>query len=80
MNHKGTVTMNHKGTVALETERLILRRFYIEDADAMFKNWASDEEVTKYLTWPTHSDVSVSQTVKTHGLSYTKSRNITVGQ
>ena len=55
--------MNHKGTVALETERLILRRFTIEDADAMFKNWASDAEVTKYLTWPTHTDVSVSQAV-----------------
>ena len=55
--------MNHKGTVTLETERLILRRFYIEDADAMFKNWANDTEVTKFLTWPTHSDVSVSQTV-----------------
>jgi len=55
--------MNHKGTVTLETERLILRRFYIEDADAMFKNWANDAEVTRYLTWPTHSDASVSQTV-----------------
>ena len=55
--------MNHKGTVTLETERLILRRFYIEDADAMFKNWANDTEVTKYLTWPAHSDVSVSQMV-----------------
>jgi len=29
--------MNHKGTVTLETERLTLRRFYLEDADAMFK-------------------------------------------
>ena len=29
----------------------------------MFQNWASDDEVTKYLTWPTHSSVSVSQTV-----------------
>ena len=55
--------MNHKGTVTLETERLILRRFILEDADAMFKNWASDAEVTKYLTWPTHTDASVSQTV-----------------
>ena len=55
--------MNHKGTVTLETERLILRRFTISDADAMFRNWASDDEVTKYLTWPTHTDVSVSQTV-----------------
>ena len=55
--------MNHKGTVTLETERLILRRFTMDDADAMFQNWASDDEVTKYLTWPTHTDVSVSKTV-----------------
>lgn len=42
--------MKHCGTQRLETERLILRRFVIEDADAMYKNWASDDEVTKYLT------------------------------
>jgi len=55
--------MNHKGTVTLETGRLILRRFTMDDADAMFQNWANDDEVTKYLTWPTHTDVSVSRTV-----------------
>ena len=55
--------MKHKGTVTLETERLILRRFQVEDADAMYNNWASDDEVTKYLTWPTHTDVSVSKAV-----------------
>jgi ribosomal-protein-alanine N-acetyltransferase len=55
--------MNHRGTVSLETKRLILRRFEIDDADAMFRNWANDAEVTKYLRWPTHSDVSVSQAV-----------------
>ena len=49
--------MNHKGTVKLETERLILRRFVIEDAKAMYENWASEDEVTKFLTWPTHSSV-----------------------
>jgi len=55
--------MNHKGTVTLETERLILRRFTIEDASSMFKNWASEDEVTEYLTWPTHTDISVSESV-----------------
>ena len=55
--------MNHKGTITLETERLILRRFIIDDAAAMFKNWASDDEVTKYLMWKTHADVSVSESV-----------------
>ena len=55
--------MTHKGTVTLKTERLILRRFTLDDADAMLRNWASDSEVTKYLTWSTHSDVSVSKAV-----------------
>ena len=55
--------MNHNGTVTLETERLVLRRFTIEDAEAMYRNWASDDGVTKFLTWPTHADVSVSEGV-----------------
>lgn len=52
--------LNHKGTLTLETPRLILRRAIREDAEPMFRNWASDPEVTKYLTWPTHTDPSVS--------------------
>ena len=55
--------MEHKGTQRLETPRLILRRFTEADADAMFRNWASDDQVTKYLTWPTHADVGISRTV-----------------
>ena len=55
--------MNHCGTQTLETDRLLLRRFTHEDAPAMYKNWASDSEVTKFLTWPTHSSEKVSQAV-----------------
>lgn len=55
--------MNHKGTVTLETERLILRRFELSDAEEMFNNWANDVEVTKFLTWQTHTDSSVSKAV-----------------
>lgn len=55
--------MTHKGTVRLETKRLILRRFTLDDADAMFRNWASDPEVTKYLTWLPHSSAAVSKAV-----------------
>lgn len=55
--------MKHQGTKLLETERLILRRFEVADAAAMFKNWASDPEVTKFLMWPTHSDVKVTEAV-----------------
>lgn len=53
--------MKNCGTQRIETDRLILRRFVIEDADAMYKNWASDSEVTKFLTWPPHPSVDVSR-------------------
>lgn len=46
--------MQHLGTKTMETDRLILRPFVMSDAPAMFRNWASDPEVTKFLTWPTY--------------------------
>lgn len=55
--------MRHCGTQRIETDRLVLRRFVPEDAAAMYKNWASDEEVTKFLSWPTHSSQEVSRYV-----------------
>ena len=55
--------LTHKGTQTIETPRLILRRAVRKDADAMCRNWASDPEVTKYLTWPTHSTVDISKRV-----------------
>lgn len=57
--------MQHLGTKVLETERLILRPFSPMDAEAMFRNWASDPEVTKYLTWPTHKDAQATRWVLT---------------
>ena len=55
--------MEHCGTVTLETERLLLRRFTLADAEPMFRNWASDREVTTFLTWPAHADVEVTKQV-----------------
>lgn len=55
--------MNHKGTKIIETERLILRPFREEDAEPMFRNWASDAEVTKFLTWPAHENVEITKSV-----------------
>ena len=48
--------LTHKGTQTIETSRLILRKALPEDALPMFRNWASDPEVTKYLTWPTYQN------------------------
>lgn len=55
--------MEHLGTKTIETKRLILRRFEINDAKAMFHNWANDDEVTRFLTWPSHKSIEVSQAV-----------------
>lgn len=41
----------------LETNRLILRKLKNEDAEHIFKTWASDEEVTKYMRWSTHKSL-----------------------
>ena len=55
--------MNNIGTKRIESERLILRQFVLEDDKAMFNNWASDAEVTKYLTWPDHKSLDISKQV-----------------
>jgi len=49
--------MKHLGTKTLDTERLILRPFVMEDAKAMYDNWASDPEVTKFLSWPCYKSI-----------------------
>lgn len=55
--------MNKSGTQTLQTNRLILRQFQIQDASQMYDNWAKDEQVTKYLTWPAHSSIETTQKV-----------------
>ena len=55
--------MNNLGTKTIETERLILRRFKMQDAEAMYRNWASDSEVTKFLTWQPHSSVDATKII-----------------
>jgi [ribosomal protein S5]-alanine N-acetyltransferase len=49
--------LTHKGTQTLTTERLLLRRLTLDDAPAMFANWATDEKTTKYLSWDTYTDI-----------------------
>lgn len=61
--------MKNLGTKELSTDRLVLRRFTIEDAEDMYNNWANDPEVTKFLTWPTHTSVEVSKSVLSEWIS-----------
>ena len=57
------MTVKDLGTKRLETERLILRRFTLEDAEKMYENWAGYPEVTKFLTWPTHESAEISRQI-----------------
>lgn len=52
--------LKHSGTLTIETERLILRPFRADDAEAVYRNWAADPEVTKYLMWKPHSSSKAS--------------------
>ena len=53
--------MRNLGSIELETKRLFLRRFGLEDAKAMFENWASDSENVRYVTWDPHPNPQVTQ-------------------
>jgi len=55
--------LEHKGTRELETRRLLLRPFVLHDAEVMYRNWASDDEVTKFLSWPTHRSVAETRAI-----------------
>ena len=55
--------LHHCGSKTIETGRLILRSFLPEDGRAMFRNWAGNPNVTRYLTWPTHGSEAVSSTL-----------------
>ena len=55
---KGVIDMKE-----LETERLILRKFNIEDADDMYSNWATDEKSARYLSWDVHKNVDETKQI-----------------
>ena len=55
--------MNHLGTKTLETDRLILRTFRAEDANAMYANWACDPDVTKFLSWPAYKSIDDARSI-----------------
>ncbi len=50
-------TANHLGTQPLQTPRLLLRRFTMDDAQNMFDLWCNDPEVTRFLSWAPHGTI-----------------------
>ena len=57
--------MKFLGSKTLETERLILRKIKIEDAQIAYNNWCNSNIVDKYVLWKKHS--SVETTIKQFG-------------
>lgn len=57
------MNLKHTGTTEIFTERLTLRRFRENDANSMFQNWASDPEVTKYVTWGAHTNINQTKQI-----------------
>ncbi len=53
--------MKHTGTRALYTERLLLRPYCADDAQAVFDGWMGIREVCARLNWQEHQDVSVTR-------------------
>ncbi|WP_446897129.1 GNAT family N-acetyltransferase [Clostridium sp. LBM24168] len=51
-----------KDNIILESDRLLLRPFTLEDSEDVFL-YASDDAVTKYLTWTSHKDIEESEKV-----------------
>lgn len=49
--------MNHKGTQKIETERLVLRRFTLDDVQDAYEGWYSDPEVAMCMQWEVHTDI-----------------------
>ena len=53
--------MKHAGTQVIKTTRLTLRKLELTDAEMMFRNWTSDEEVTRFLRWDAHKTIDDSK-------------------
>lgn len=53
----------HHGTVLLTTPRLLLRKFNVADADAMFHGWANDLDVARYMRWAPHATVNETSNI-----------------
>ena len=58
-----TGMVKNTGTKRIETERLILRKFCIEDVDDFYNYVGSDEKVTRYVSWDKHENKEVTKKI-----------------
>lgn len=50
-----------KAPDSLQTARLVLRRPEAGDAESIFARYASDPDVTKFVSWPTHRSIEYAR-------------------
>jgi RimJ/RimL family protein N-acetyltransferase len=50
-----------KSSKRITTGRLVMREPRQDDAEAVFKNYAQDKEVTRYLSWKPHALISETE-------------------
>ena len=53
--------MKFIGTKTLETDRLILRRATLADADVAYQSWCTSDAVAKYVMWEKHKNVKTDR-------------------
>lgn len=61
--------MKDIGTRTIETDRLILRRFELSDAEGMYNGWASDEKVSRHVSWKPHKNAEETRQLLTKWIS-----------
>lgn len=62
-------------TIQLETDRLTLRKFVIEDVDQSFVNWASDYDTSKYFAFYPHKEKSDTENIIKQWISAYQNEN-----
>ena len=55
--------MIHIGTQTIETDRLLLRKYEITDAEDMFRNWVTDPEVSRFFGWKPHENIEETKSL-----------------
>lgn len=61
--------------IDIYTNRLHLRQITRKDCEQIFSCWASDKEVTKYLTWHAHQNIETTMQVIDYWLNQYKKNN-----
>ena len=69
---KKEIAMKKTGTTLLKTDRLLLRRHVIEDADILYQNFGLDQEMFKYSGWNPYAtkemaEATVRQFIDSYG-------------